>query len=111
MKNQNPKSITTLEILAQAISIAIENEKRVSVLEAKVETITGNSGYFTIKAFARLNGIHLPNVRAKAMGKECSRLCRERGLEVTKARDETFGEVNIYPESVIAEVMQQCGKN
>ena len=111
MKDQMPKSITTLEMLAQVVSIAIENENRVSVLEAKVETITSNSGYFTIKAYARLNGFQVSNARARTIGIKCSRLCRERGLEVTKARDETFGEVNIYPESVIAEVMQQCNKN
>jgi hypothetical protein len=118
MENQLPKFITTLEMLAQVVNEAIKLEQRTALLEmesrvlkAKIETITSNSGHYTIKAFARLNGIHLPNVRAKAMGKECSRLCRERGFEITKARDETFGEVNIYPESVIAEVMQQYGKN
>jgi hypothetical protein len=111
MRNQMPKSITTLEMLAQAISIAIENEKRVSVLEAKVETITSNSGYFTIKAYARLNGFQLPNAHAAKIGKQCAQLCRERNLEIGNAKDETYGTVKTYPESVIAEVVQQIDKS
>jgi hypothetical protein len=65
-----------------------------------------HSGYLTIKAWARLNRLSMPNPRAKAIGKACAQLCRERSLEIGKARDEAFGEVNTYPESIIAEVVR-----
>jgi hypothetical protein len=81
-------------------------EQRTATLEAKVETISSSSGYYTIKAWARLNRLLMPNPRAKAIGKSCAQLCRERSLEIGKARDEAFGEVNTYPESVIAEVVR-----
>jgi hypothetical protein len=81
-------------------------EQLISVLEAKVETISSSSGYYTIKAWARLNRLLMPNPRAKAIGKSCAQLCRERSLEIGKARDEAFGEVNTYPESIIAEVVR-----
>jgi hypothetical protein len=84
----------------------INLEQLIAVLTAKVETIIGNSGYFTIKAWARLNRLQMPNAQAKTLGKKCSQLCRERSLEIGKARDEAFGEVNTYPESVIAEVVR-----
>jgi hypothetical protein len=107
----NVSAMTQLEMLGQAISIAIENEKRVSVLEAKVETITSNSGYFTIKAYARLNSFQLPNAHAAKIGKKCAQLCRERNLQIGNAKDETYGIVKTYPESVIAEVVQQIDKS
>jgi DNA-damage-inducible protein D len=118
-----PKVMTQLEMLAQAVSFAITNEKRVTTLEqytatlemqtraltAKIETITCSSGYCTIKGFAHTHGFQLPISRAKVMGKECSRLCRERGFEIGKVRDEAFGTVGSYPEGVIFEVAQALG--
>jgi hypothetical protein len=101
--------VTALEALEATHSAApemINLEQRTATLEAKVETISSSSGYFSIKAWARLNRQPMPNPRAKAIGKACAQLCRSRGLEIGKARDEAFGEVNTYPESVIAEVVR-----
>jgi DNA-damage-inducible protein D len=116
LATDTPKALSQLEILAQVISVAITQEKRVSTLEtqtrvltAKIETITSNSGYFTIKGFAHNHRFQVPISRAREMGKECARLCRERGLDVGKSPDETHGEVNTYPEAVIYEVAQALG--
>jgi DNA-damage-inducible protein D len=116
LSTDTPKALSQLEILAQVISVAITQEKRVSTLEtqtrvltAKIETITGNSGYYTVKAFASTHRFQVPISRARQMGKECSKLCRERGLDVGKSPDETHGEVNTYPEAVINEVAQSLG--
>jgi DNA-damage-inducible protein D len=118
-----PKPTTTLEMLQQTIAFAVTQEKRVSLLEeytatletqtrvltAKIETITNDSGYFTIKAFAHNHGFQLPNSLANPMGRKCSKLCRERGLKIGKAPDERHGKVNTYPEAVIYEVAQSLG--
>jgi hypothetical protein len=99
-------AVEALEANHLAAPEMINLEQRTATLEAKVETISSSSGYYTIKAWARLNRLLMPNPRAKAIGKSCAQLCRERSLEIGKARDEAFGEVNTYPESIIAEVVR-----
>jgi hypothetical protein len=99
-------AVEALEATHSATSEMINLEQRTATLEAKVETISSGSGYFSIKAWARLNRLLMPNPRAKVLGKKCSQVCRERSLEIGKARDEVFGEVNTYPESIIAEVVR-----
>lgn len=110
-----PKTITRLEMLAQIANEAVRLEQRTAaleahnrVLEAKIETISSGSGYYTVKAWARLHGLQIPRPRAAAIGKRCAELCRERGLEIGHARDEEFGTINTYPESVLDEVATQA---
>ncbi len=115
LRTDTPKSITPLEMLAQIATEAVRLEQRTStleaqnrVLEAKIETIAGGSGYYTVKAWGRLHGLQMPRYRAAAIGKRCAELCRERGLEIGQARDEEYGTINTYPESIIDEVASQA---
>jgi hypothetical protein len=97
-------ALTTLEMIVILATQALEHEKRTSELEVKVEAIAGSSGYFSVKAWARLQSLQMPNARAAQIGRECSRICRQSDLEIGKTRDEAFGLVNTYPEQIIAEV-------
>jgi hypothetical protein len=99
-------AVEAFEATHSATPEMVDLEQRTATLEAKVETISSSSGYYSIKAWARLNRLSMPNPRAAAIGKACAQLCRERSLEIGKARDEAFGEVNTYPESIIAEVVR-----
>lgn len=115
LRIDTPKTITNLEMLAAMATEAVRLEQRTStleaqnrVLEAKIETIAGGSGYLTVKAWARLHGMQIPRPRAAEIGKVCARLCRDRGLEIGQARDEEYGTINTYPETIIDEVMTQA---
>jgi DNA-damage-inducible protein D len=115
LRTDTPRPITNLEMLAAITTEAVRLEQRTStleaqnrVLEAKIETIAGGSGYLTVKAWARLHGRQIPRPRAAEIGKVCARLCRERGLEIGQARDEEYGTINTYPETIIDEVMSQA---
>jgi hypothetical protein len=99
-------AVEALEATHLTIPEMINLEQRTATLETKVETISSSSGYYSIKAWARLNRLSMPNPRAAAIGKACAQLCRERSFEIGKARDEAFGEVNTSPESIIAEVVR-----
>jgi hypothetical protein len=113
LRIETPKSITPLEMIAQIAAEAVKQEQRtatleghINVLEAKLETIVGASGYFTVKAWAKLYHKQMPLKQAAAVGKKCAQLCRSRGLNIGDAVDEHFGLINSYPEGIITEVMQ-----
>jgi anti-repressor protein len=83
-------------------------ENTVRRLSAQIETITSDSGNFTIKAYARLKGVSLDREKAAKLGKYASKLCRQRGVTPGRTRDETFGYVLNYPESILEEVFKEA---
>jgi DNA-damage-inducible protein D len=113
-----PKMITNLEMLAQIVGEAVKLEQRTATLEAQnrvlqakleaqVQAFAVPAGHFTVTAWARLFGVLLLGDDALKVGRACSRLCRERGLEISKTPDERYGFVNTYPEQVIEEVWME----
>lgn len=89
------------------MSKLLDLENAVRRLSVQLETITSDSGNFTIKAYARLQGISLDRERAKKLGKYASKLCRQRGITPGRTRDETFGYVLNYSESILEEVFRE----
>jgi DNA-damage-inducible protein D len=91
LKVQTP--LSSFAMIAALATQADQLEQRTSALEAhnliltaKVETITSNSGWFTVKAWASLRSLSMPNEQAKTIGKKCAALCRERGITPQLAR-------------------------
>jgi hypothetical protein len=93
-----------LKLILALTTQALMLEERTSVLEAKVESIAGSSGYYTVKGWAKIHGVQMPHAEAALLGRECSSMCRQRDLIIGQARDEAFGFVNTYPEAIITEV-------
>jgi anti-repressor protein len=82
-------------------------ENAVHRLSVQLETITSDSGNFTIKAYARLKGVvGLDRQQASKLGKRASELCRQRGISPGRTLDETFGYVQNYPERILEEVFK-----
>lgn len=82
-------------------------ENAVVHLSAQLETITLDSGNFTIKAYARLKGVlGLNRQLASKLGKCASELCRQRGISPGRTLDEAFGYVQNYPERILEEVFK-----
>ncbi len=81
-----------------------EQEKRLSLLEAKTEQNSGDTGYFTIKAWCKLNNIRLPLTNLRKKGYEASKISREKEIHIGKTTDETFGTVNCYREDILDEI-------
>lgn len=82
----------------------IEHDQRLQVLEAKQHTNSGETGYWTISAWCRLNNLTLSMDDAKRKGRLASRLSAQWGVPVSKVPDERFGSVNSYREDVLDEV-------
>ena len=60
--------------------------------------------YYTIKAYGSMHGVHVNNTNAVMLGREASRISRLRNIDIHKAHDEKWGEINSYHISVLKEV-------
>jgi hypothetical protein len=86
---------------------------RSNAIDAELERITSPDGdYFSILGYANYRNLR-PVSRAEAsiLGREASRLCRERGLPVQKVKDVRFGKVGSYPENVLDELFAENEDN
>jgi prophage antirepressor-like protein len=82
----------------------IEHDNRLSTLEAKSHQNSGQTGYWTITAWCRLNNLKIGLDEAMKRGREAARLSNEWGAEISKVPDERFGFVNSYREDVLEEI-------
>jgi hypothetical protein len=63
---------------------------------------------FTVKGFANLNDVKVNREQALKLGRCASKLCRQGGITPGRTRDETFGEINNYPESILEAVFKEA---
>lgn len=85
-------------------------ETRVADVEhlanAALDYQQGNHGYYAALAFLKVHGVEVTITEASRLGVRATRICRERGIQVRRMRDPRFGEVNLYPESVLEEAWE-----
>ena len=81
-------------IPAQIIQIANNQPKQIEFIQ----------DYYTIKGYASKNKMQLVFSEALKLGRECGKLSRDRGIEIRKAADEQFGQVNSYHIDILQEV-------
>jgi len=89
----------------------IEYDTRLSSLEAKSHQNSGQTGYWTITAWCRLNNLKIGLEEAMKRGREAARLSNDWGVEIYKVPDERFGAVNSYREDVLEEIfclVEEC---
>ena len=82
----------------------IEHDERLASLEAKSHQNSGQTGYWTITAWCKLNNLKISLDEAMKRGREAARLSNEWGAEIGKVHDERFGVVNSYREDVLEEI-------
>jgi len=95
------------QIENKAIAIenkTIEQDQRLALLEAKSHQNSGQTGYWTITAWCKLNNLSLSLDEAMQKGRNATKLSNEWGAEIGKVHDERFGVVNSYREDVLEEV-------
>jgi hypothetical protein len=73
-------------------------------LEAKQQT---RPDYFTIVGYGTLHHVSVNLKQASVLGRRASELCKQRGYQTDKIPDPRFGEVKMYPVSVLDEVFEQ----
>lgn len=58
----------------------------------------------TVVAYVTRNKICLDFKRYSVIGAKASRLCKKRGLQISKVNDVRFGTVNVYSDEILDEV-------
>lgn len=103
------KPITSIQLIAaqaqalvQLESKQLEHDDRLSQLEARARFST-DTGFYTVRGYAAINGYRLPLSRAQTIGKIASRLSRQYNVKTGKAHCEVFGEVNTYHSDILEE--------
>jgi hypothetical protein len=83
-------------------------EKLCNVMAAQINRpqIEFVQDYYTIKGYASKLGMQIAFSDALHLGREAGKVSRERSIEVRKADDERFGQVNSYHTDVLREVFQ-----
>lgn len=85
-------------------------EGRQDVTEAKVAAIEGRHDWFTALGYARLHGHPTDRAFLAQVGKRATAIMRARGEEPRRRQDATFGEINVYPADVLAEVFEAVSR-
>lgn len=115
LKNKHPK--TSLEALQATVTALIEQESRIktletrqSIVEEKMILLASDSDYRTVRAWAKINGVSIPEKEAARVGRKAGSICRQKGLHVGRVPDERHGAVNSYPVHILKPVVEAWQK-
>ena len=101
-------SYSPAELLLHSAQILLEQERRTKAIENKVNQIEERTitdlKHSTVVAYVTRNKICLDFKRYSVIGGKASRLCKKRGLHISKVNDVRFGTVNVYPDEILDEV-------
>jgi phage anti-repressor protein len=104
------KALTPAEQLLANAQLLVEQERRLSSVESKVHEIDARTqthpDYFTIAGYGSLHHIPVSLKQAASLGRKATELCKARGIEMDKIPDPRFGNVKMYPASVLNEVFR-----
>ena len=80
-----------------------EIKEDIKVLKVKHET---DPNFFTIVGYASLLGKQINLEFAKKLGREASKICRDKNIELHTIPDPRFGRVKTYPKSILEKLIQ-----
>jgi prophage antirepressor-like protein len=98
------QGMSELDLIIRSAQALKKLETRVHTLEAKTHINSGQTGYWTITAWCKLNDLKISLDEAMLRGREATKLSNEWRAEIGKVHDERFGLVNSYREDVLEEV-------
>ena len=98
------QGMSELDLIIRSAQELKNLKDRVHTLEAKTHENSGQTGYWTITAWCKLNGLKISLDEAMQRGREASSLSNSWRAEIGKVHDERFGLVNSYREDVLSEV-------
>ena len=106
---EQPKS--QLEILQMAVNQMVEQERRISSVENRIEQIEAKSltspvDYYTISGFAAIRKQKIDTSRANLLGRRASALSKQYDYPIGKVPDAKYGSVNSYHVDILNMIMQ-----
>ena len=105
---EQPKS--QLEILQMAVNQMVEQEKRISSVENRLEQIEAKSltspvDYYTISGFAAVRKQKVDTSKANILGRRASVLSKQYDYPIGKVPDAKYGSVNSYHVDILNMIM------
>lgn len=104
------------ELIFQLAKTNVEQEKRLksteirlSVLEEEIKKLSskcmGNYGCSTMSAYVQRHKLPIYVSDIAKLGNDATRLCKKRGYPVNKVNIDRFGVVNVYPDFILQELL------
>jgi len=87
------------------MSIVEAQADKLKELESRI--ITHNEDYFTVAGYASLRGFNVDINKANMLGRKASKLSKEYGYDIYKAKDPRFGTVNTYHTDILKQVFDE----
>lgn len=94
------KPVNQFDMMRQQIQMLEDQEKRLSIVEKKLET--SQMDFYTIAAYASLRGKKVDLTHANLLGRKGRKLSDENGYDVGKINDPRFGTVNTYHTDILS---------
>ncbi|QKY08780.1 hypothetical protein [Janthinobacterium lividum] len=82
-----------------------ELEDQIAQIEARRAAVELGQTEFTVVQFCKQRGLELSMRDMQRLGKATAKFSREAGLQISRAADELFGEVNAYCTQALEAVM------
>lgn len=108
------KSINSMEpeeMLLQSVQLMIEQKKRLSAVENRVNVLEAKTKttieHFTIVGYATLNKMQIGLQLAAKLGQKAARICKIKGYIMEEIPDPRFGRVRTYPKIVLEQVFNE----
>jgi hypothetical protein len=93
---------TRIENLINDLEVVQEEQEAIN---AEMERLTSPYGdYYSVLGYSNLKDRQIGVSVANSIGRLCSRICRERGIQKETVKDTRFGKVGAYPETILDEV-------
>jgi Rha family phage regulatory protein len=89
------------------IATQVDHGDRLLVIETKQSAQDTALDYYTVVGFARRIGQPVNHEQALRIGTLAGKASRDKGLPIGKVRDQRYGSVNTYHESVLLEAFAQ----
>lgn len=113
----NPSiEMSQAELIFQLAKTNVEQEKRLkstelrlNVLEEEIKKLSskciGNYGCSTMSAYVQRHKLPIYVSDIAKLGNDATRLCKKRGYPVNKVNIDRFGAVNVYPDFILQELL------
>lgn len=104
------------ELILQLAQTNVEQEKRLKLTEQRLAALEegvkklsskciGNYGCSTMSAYVQRHKLPIYVSDIAKLGNDATRLCKKRGYPVNKVNIDRFGVVNVYPDFILHELL------
>jgi len=111
-QNKNPLRALqqTVNELVRVDELSRDNARRLGKVEERLELLSSDSQYRTVRAMAKELGVSISEKAAADVGRMASKICRQRNLHMGYVADERHGRVRSYPVGVVKSVLINFSK-